>query len=108
MRNKLGARRALAAAFVAVYLLLGVLYFTHPMLLGGLLLIFPLHLIYLWNIRQRRHTILRNFPLAGHFRYLFERIRPELRQYFWESDTDGVPFSRQQRAIVYQRSKNVR
>lgn len=75
MRIKLGARRALAAAFVAVYLLLGVLYLTHPILLGGLLLILPLNLVYLWNIRQRKHTILRNFPLAGHLRYLFERFR---------------------------------
>ncbi|HET6511071.1 MAG TPA: FMN-binding glutamate synthase family protein [Candidatus Kapabacteria bacterium] len=108
MRIKLGARPALAAAFVAVYLLLGILYFTHPVLLAALLLVLPLQLIYLWNIWQRKHTILRNYPIVGHFRYLFERIRPELRQYLWESDTDGAPFSRQQRSIVYQRAKDVR
>jgi len=57
---------------------------------------------------QRKHAILRNFPLLGLFRYFFESIRPELRQYFWESDTDGRPFNRRQRSIVYQRAKNER
>ncbi|MGV3640491.1 MAG: FMN-binding glutamate synthase family protein [Adhaeribacter sp.] len=68
----------------------------------------PLHLVYWQNIRQGRHAILRNYPLVGYLRYLFEAIRPELRQYFFESDLDGKPFSRRQRAIVYQRAKNVR
>ncbi|MGE0800277.1 MAG: FMN-binding glutamate synthase family protein [Lautropia sp.] len=54
---------------------------------------------------QSRHSILRNYPLLGHLRFLFEYVRPELRQYLFESDTDGVPFTRQQRAIVYQRAK---
>lgn len=57
---------------------------------------------------QKKHAILRNFPLLGLFRYFFESIRPELRQYFWESDTDGKPFNRRQRSIVYQRAKNER
>ncbi len=56
---------------------------------------------------QKKHSILRNYPVVGLFRYLFESIRPELRQYFWESDTDGTPFNRRQRSIVYQRAKNV-
>jgi glutamate synthase domain-containing protein 2 len=60
------------------------------------------------NTRQHKHTILRNFPLVGYFRYFFESIRPEIRQYFGESDLDGRPFNRRQRAIVYQRAKNVR
>ncbi len=55
---------------------------------------------------QKKHSILRNYPVIGLFRYLFESIRPELRQYFWESDTDGTPFNRRQRSIVYQRAKN--
>ncbi len=54
---------------------------------------------------QRRHTIRRNFPVIGHFRYLFEAIRPEINQYFVESNSDGVPFSREQRSLVYQRAK---
>ncbi len=59
------------------------------------------------DIVQKRRTILRNFPVLGHFRYLLESIRPELRQYFVESDSEQTPFSRQQRSIVYQRAKNV-
>jgi glutamate synthase domain-containing protein 2 len=58
------------------------------------------------DLTQPSHSILRNYPLWGHFRFFFEFIRPEIRQYFVESDTDEKPFSRQQRSIVYQRSKN--
>jgi glutamate synthase domain-containing protein 2 len=54
---------------------------------------------------QKKHSILRNYPIIGHFRYLFEEIRPELRQYIVESDTEETPFSRVQRSVVYQRSK---
>ncbi|MCQ6958374.1 FMN-binding glutamate synthase family protein [Mucilaginibacter aquariorum] len=57
------------------------------------------------DIRQHQHSILRNYPVVGHLRSLFEAFRPELRQYFWESDLDGKPFSRRQRSLVYQRSK---
>ncbi|MGN6513762.1 MAG: FMN-binding glutamate synthase family protein [Lysobacteraceae bacterium] len=57
------------------------------------------------DITQTRHSVLRNYPLWGHFRFLFEFIRPEIRQYFVEDDTDEKPFSRAQRSIVYQRAK---
>jgi cyclophilin family peptidyl-prolyl cis-trans isomerase len=56
---------------------------------------------------QTKHTILRNFPLIGHFRYIFETISPEIQQYFIERSTDGKPFSRNERSLIYQRSKNV-
>lgn len=61
----------------------------------------------LYDLRQSRHAILRNYPILGHLRYFFETIRPELRQYLLESDDEEVPFSRESRAIVYQRAKNV-
>jgi len=51
--------------------------------------------------------IRRNFPVLGHMRYLLESIRPEIRQYFIESDQDSVPFSRERRSVVYQRSKGI-
>jgi glutamate synthase domain-containing protein 2 len=57
------------------------------------------------DVTQVRHAVLRNYPILGHFRYFFESIRPEIRQYLIESDTEAVPFSREQRAIVYQRAK---
>ena len=55
---------------------------------------------------QRRHAILRSYPISAHLRFFFEDIRPEMRQYFFEGDTDGRPFPRDKRAIVYQRAKS--
>ncbi len=57
------------------------------------------------DLRQARHAILRNYPVIGHLRFLLEYIRPEMRQYFIESDTEAAPFSRAQRSLVYQRAK---
>ena len=57
------------------------------------------------DLAQTRHAVLRNYPISAHLRFLLEEIRPEMRQYFFESETDGLPFSRTQRAIVYQRAK---
>ncbi len=59
------------------------------------------------DLFQLRHSILRNYPIAAHLRFLFENIRPEMRQYFFESEKDGAPFPRDKRAIVYQRAKRV-
>ncbi|HMI06756.1 MAG TPA: FMN-binding glutamate synthase family protein [Flavobacterium sp.] len=66
----------------------------------------PLILMGLYDMFQSRHAIRRNFPLVGRLRYLLESIGPEMRQYFVETDTDGKPFDRLQRSLVYQRSKN--
>jgi glutamate synthase domain-containing protein 2 len=71
----------------------------------GVLVALALTALGLRDLRQEQHAILRNYPMIGHLRYLFEEVRPELRQYFFESETDGLPFSRDQRAIVYQRAK---
>ncbi|MEK8049758.1 FMN-binding glutamate synthase family protein [Ideonella sp. DXS22W] len=57
------------------------------------------------DLLQTRHALLRNYPLIGHVRFLLEWVRPEIRQYFIDSDRDAVPFSRQQRSLVYQRAK---
>ena len=57
------------------------------------------------DLRQSRHAILRNYPVMGHMRFLLELIRPEMRQYFIESDSEATPFSRAQRSLVYQRAK---
>ena len=75
------------------------------MVLGSFITL-PLLLLAILNIRQKKHAILRNFPVIGYLRYFFESIRPEIRQYFFESDLDGKPFNRRQRSIVYQRAKN--
>jgi glutamate synthase domain-containing protein 2 len=59
-----------------------------------------------WDLLQTRSTLRRNYPILAHFRYGLESIGPEMRQYFIESDTAETPFSRQQRALVYQRAKS--
>ncbi len=57
------------------------------------------------DVVQKRHAVLRNYPLSAHIRFILEEIRPEIRQYFLESEKDGTPFSRDKRALVYQRAK---
>jgi glutamate synthase domain-containing protein 2 len=59
------------------------------------------------DLFQTRHAVLRNYPISAHLRFLLESIRPEMRQYFFEGEKDGAPFSRDKRAIVYQRAKRV-
>ena len=71
-----------------------------------LLVTLPLTLLGIWDILQTRHNLLRNYPLLAHLRWLFEGIRPEIRQYLVESDTEAIPFSREQRALVYERAKD--
>jgi glutamate synthase domain-containing protein 2 len=65
-----------------------------------------LSLVGIADLMQDQQTLRRNYPVLAHLRYFLESIGPEIRQYFIEADTDERPFSRQQRAIVYQRAKN--
>ncbi|WP_235041513.1 FMN-binding glutamate synthase family protein [Vreelandella profundi] len=97
------------AAFVACIILLAIsligLAFSLVWLVGvaifGLLAWLGFH-----DMRQTRRTVSRNYPILAHIRYTLESIGPEIRQYFIQSDLDERPFSREQRAVVYQRSKN--
>jgi glutamate synthase domain-containing protein 2 len=73
--------------------------------LGGAVVFGALALQGVMDVRQTRHAILRNYPVIGHLRFMLEFIRPEIRQYFIESDNEGNPFSRAQRSLVYQRAK---
>jgi glutamate synthase domain-containing protein 2 len=57
------------------------------------------------DLWQTKRAILRNYPVIGHMRFLLEFIRPEIRQYFIESENEAAPFSRAQRSLVYQRAK---
>lgn len=79
----------------------------HPYLLLFLFLLIPLIILGFSDAHHPRSAILRNFPIFGHLRFLMEDIRPEIQQYFIESDTEGMPYNRQARSVVYQRSKNV-
>ena len=69
------------------------------------LLLSALVVVGISDLQQTHHAILRNYPIIGHLRFLLEFIRPELRQYFIESDNEAVPFSRSQRSLVYARAK---
>ncbi len=59
----------------------------------------------IYDLQQSHHAILRNYPIIGHVRFMLEAIRPEIRQYFLESETEASPFSRAQRTLVYSRAK---
>lgn len=65
-----------------------------------------LSLLGLYDLFQPRHAVRRNYPVLGRIRYLVESIRPEIRQYLLESDSEELPFSRMQRSLVYARAKN--
>ena len=102
------SRYALYAAAIALTLLSAVMTFafdrdwTWVLLAAG-----ALTALGTWDLLQQRSTLRRNYPLLAHFRYGLESIGPEMRQYFIQADTAEVPFSRLQRALVYQRSKSV-
>ncbi|QHE88283.1 FMN-binding glutamate synthase family protein [Hydrogenophaga sp. BPS33] len=64
-----------------------------------------LSLVGFWDLRQIKSSVRRNYPVIGNLRFMLEKIRPEMRQYFLESDTDATPFSRSQRSLVYARAK---
>ena len=80
---------------------------VEPVFLVIAFLLGLLAMIGLYDYCQKKRAVLGNYPLVGRFRFLFESIRPELRQYFWESDNDELPYSRNQRAMVYQRAKSI-
>lgn len=67
---------------------------------GGALVLLALH-----DVTQKRHAILRNFPIVGHLRYALESIGPELRQYIVTDNDEELPFSRDQRRWVYASAK---
>jgi glutamate synthase domain-containing protein 2 len=73
-----------------------------PLLVFGGLTILGIH-----DLVQTRHSVLRSYPISAHLRFLLEHMRPEMRQYFFEDEKSGTPFSRDKRALVYQRAKMV-
>ena len=76
-------------------------------ILWSLIIFGPLILLGFSDILQKKHAIKKNFPVIGHGRYLLEKIRPEIMQYFVETDTEGAPINRMFRSLIYQRAKKV-
>src|SRR6201997_5872399 len=93
---------------VVTALLLGIGIVDHKVfdfILIPLVVFAALTLLGIRDLTQKSHAVLRNYPISAHLRFLLEEIRPEMRQYFFESEKDGMPFSRDKRAVVYQRAK---
>ena len=59
----------------------------------------------IYDFVQRKHSVLRNYPILGHMRFLLEALRPEIQQYFIERNFDGRPFDRDVRSLIYERAK---
>jgi len=91
-----------SASILAFVLLLALAW---PNALWLLVVVGPLVLVGIHDSLQRKHTVLRNFPVAGHVRYFLEMVRPEIQQYFIENNIDAFPIEREFRSIVYQRAK---
>ncbi len=101
-------RRLPYAASVAGFLLSIAMVATgHRDWLWFLLLTGALSALGTVDVLQKKTTLRRNYPILAHLRYGLESIGPEMRQYFVERDTEEVPYSREQRALVYQRAKSV-
>lgn len=99
------ARYAALAASIAMTVIGLALMARHPWVVWAVVVLVPLSVLGIYDLLQSKHAILRNYPIIGHLRFLLESIRPEIRQYLIESDNEKVPFSRQERGLVYQRAK---
>ncbi len=99
MKNVIRFLNISLIALAFFYLILYFPEYTLVAIIGALLL------LALYDYFQPKHTILRNFPVIGHMRYMLEGIGPEIRQYFVESDMDGKPLNRNQRTYIYSRAK---
>ncbi len=98
-------RKHFVAASIATLVLIAALAAVWPTALWSFIVVAPLIACGVADMVQTRQAVRRNFPIIGHGRYLLERIRPEINQYFVESNHDGRPFSRNDRSVVYQRAK---
>lgn len=98
-------RKAFLISSITILAIIGILIYVDWKFCLLLFIFVPLIVMGLYDMYQSKHTIRRNFPLLGRMRYLLEELGPEMRQYFIETDTEGKPFDRLQRSMVYQRSK---
>ena len=98
-------RRRLLRWFIVIIALITAGAWFYPPVLWSLVVIVPIAAIGFYDALQREHTVLRNFPVIGHVRFAMERIRPEIQQYFIETNVDAFPVEREFRSLVYRRSK---
>ncbi len=98
-------REAFITIAIITLVIIGSISIVWKPILWSLLFFGPLILLGISDIFQKKHTIKNNFPIIGHGRYLLEKIRPEIMQYFVETETEGAPINRMFRSLVYQRAK---
>jgi len=98
-------RREFFVISFVLFAIVGGLALVWPPVAWGFGLLIPVFGLGLADVMQTRHAIRRNFPIIGNLRYLFELVRPELQQYFVESNQSGRPIPRELRSVVYQRAK---
>ena len=93
---------------ITVLAVIALLYTIWKPVIWSLVIFGPIILVGIIDMAQKRHTIRRNFPVLGNFRYMLEAIRPEIMQYFVETDTEGRPIPKIMRSLIYRRAKKVR
>jgi len=93
---------AIAAFLIALTIMLGL---YHPFLWWTFLFTGPFVILGIYDLYQPKHSIVRNYPVFGRLRYFMEELRPKVYQYFVESDTNGTPYNRLNRSLIYQRAK---
>ncbi len=103
----MNARKAfvLSSVFVTALIILWAVVFKWTGAWFLFLIVAPLIYMGIQDMTQKRQSVKRNFPVIGRLRYFFEMIRPEIQQYFVESDVDGAPINRNDRSVIYQRAK---
>lgn len=101
------ARQVFILLSIIITIALIAIYFVWEPILWAWILFAPIIIIGYRDVFQTKHAIKRNFPVIGNFRYILEGVRPEIMQYFVETDTEGRPINRIFRSLIYQRSKKV-
>jgi glutamate synthase domain-containing protein 2 len=100
-------RKLFIISSLIIVAMLGAWTLIWPPAVFAFVIVGPFIIVGVFDLFQKKHSIVRNFPVFGHLRFLMEELRPKIYQYFVESDTDGTPFNRQNRSVIYQRAKKV-
>ena len=100
-------RKRLFLFFTTLTLSLGVITYLHFYLVLFILFLFSASclLVIIYDVSQKKHALLRNYPLVGRLRWVFEHERSKIQQYFIENDTNGTPYNREKRSDIYQKAK---
>ena len=98
-------RKVFVRVIIACWLMTFAFSLHWPSVLWLLLLFIPVPVVGFYDMYQTKHALRRTFPLVGRGRWVMEYFRPYIRQYFFESETDGMPVNRMFRSVIYQRAK---